>query len=66
MPKRYEDDRLYCPTCKKQPTFFREIVRWQANEVDPSGEYRRTAGGQIDYECPQCGGEASWGQDLNP
>jgi len=66
MAKRYDNDRLYCATCKKQPPTFREHIRWQVNVVDPDGEYRYTDDGQIGYECPQCGGEASWGHELNP
>jgi len=66
MPKRYKDDRLYCPECKEQPKSFREVVHWQVNVVSPDGKQIDTHDGNIEYECPQCKKTASWGHELNP
>ncbi len=64
MPERYEDDRLYCTTCKEQPEFFRELIHWQINVVRPDGQQVDTKDGNVEYECPQCGNVASWGDEL--
>jgi rubredoxin len=66
MLQRYKDDRLYCPECKEQPKSFREVIHWQVNVVDRDGNQIDTHDGNVEYECPQCGGMASWGNELNP
>jgi hypothetical protein len=66
MPELYKSDRLYCTACREQPASFREVVHWQINVVSPHGELLYTDDGQVDYECPQCRGKASWGHELNP
>ena len=38
MPKRYEENRLYCTKCKVQPESFLEIVHRQLNVVTPDGK----------------------------
>ena len=66
MPKRYKDDRLYCPECKEQPGSFLEVIHRQVNVVSPDGKQIDTHDGDIEYECPQCTKTASWGHELNP
>jgi hypothetical protein len=66
MPKRYEDDRLYCTTCKKQPDSFLEVIHRQINVVNRDGKQIDTKDGDLEYECPQCGNIVSWGHELNP
>ena len=51
---RYEADRLYCTTCKKQPEFFLEEIHRPDNEAGRDGAYIDTRHGDVEYQCPQC------------
>src|SRR5262249_25124789 len=62
----YDEDRLYCPTCKEQPEYFLETLDGWVNEVASDGTVIRALGngGRSKYECPECGMEAYWGWEL--
>ncbi len=64
--ERYEDDRLYCPSCKEQPDYFEEITNWQMSHVAPRGKLIIEQGhGEVEYRCPTCGGTAEWGSEFS-
>jgi predicted RNA-binding Zn-ribbon protein involved in translation (DUF1610 family) len=66
MRKVYQDDRLYCSRCRTQPDFFEEITNWKMSHVTPWGEPIIEKGhGEVEYQCPTCGGEAEWGSEFN-
>ena len=48
-----------------QPDYFEEITNWQMSHVTPRGELITVKGGDVGYQCPTCGGAASWGSELN-
>lgn len=63
---RYEEDRLYCPSCKEQPEYFYELLAWQVNQVTPDGTVVRMKDCEVlEYRCWECESTASWGWDLN-
>jgi hypothetical protein len=64
MHEVYENDRLYCPTCKEQPGYFLEIVLWQLKKVTPDGDEISDVR-NVEYQCPNCAGEADLGWELN-
>ena len=64
MPERYEDDRLYCGECHKQPELFHEVIEWQVNVVRPNGQLVDTGDKSVRYVCPQCGNTADWGNKV--
>jgi len=66
MSERYKSDRLYCTTCKEQPTYFREILSWQVNQVAPDGTHVHMHDAEVqEYRCWNYDGEAYWGFELN-
>lgn len=65
---RYEEDRLYCFACKRQPEHFREVVGGYVNLVTPGGALLEPESEKLyvdEYQCPTCGGTATWGRDLH-
>ncbi len=64
---QYEEDRLYCLSCKKQPDHFLEVMAWQVYRVTPEGTMIDVKDGELlEHRCPQCDGGAEWGRELRP
>lgn len=64
----YEDNRLYCVTCKEQPEGFIEVMAGHVNPVTPEGALREPWSEKLHvtgYQCSACGGTADWGSELN-
>jgi hypothetical protein len=64
---QYDDDRLYCTSCEKQPDHFFEMMAEHVNRVTPEGAlfdpyFEPTY--VMGYQCPVCGNEADRGHVL--
>ena len=63
----YDEDRLYCLSCREQPDHFYEVMEEHLNVVTPEGALLDPENEKFHvaaYQCPQCKGRVEWGSHL--